>query len=307
MGKRDIKYYDRYQPKVRFIDEYAQASNAATGSKFDSNANVESKNVTTLSTEIHKGDDIGVNRLRMISKITEMYGEELAQEYLRQLEEHEIYRHDETHPVLPYCVSVTLYPFLLEGIKNIGGPSGPPTNLDSFAGNFINLVFAIAAQFAGAVATPEFLVYLDHFIRKEYGDDYYLHADDVVDLSARRRTIKKVITDKLEQVYYSLNEPAAARGWQSTFWNLSYYDKTYFVKHENRMTEIYTRLVEGLPDINVAAVGYTDNQIVYSLSSMNLLEYKDNNDIPDDDKLKSLYSSIQNEEDNPYLILVSTK
>lgn len=85
------------------------------------------------------------------------------------------------------------------------------------------------------------------------------------------------------------------------------YDKTYFVKHENRMTEIYTRLVEGLPDINVAAVGYTDNQIVYSLSSMNLLEYKDNNDIPDDDKLKSLYSSIQNEEDNPYLILVSTK
>ena len=30
------------------------------------------------------------------------------------------------------------------------------------------------------------------------------------------------------------------------------YDKTYFVKHENRMTEIYTRLVEGLPDINVA-------------------------------------------------------
>lgn len=85
------------------------------------------------------------------------------------------------------------------------------------------------------------------------------------------------------------------------------YDKTYFVKHENRMTEIYTRLVEGLPDINVAAVGYTDNQIVYSLSSMNLLEYKDNNDIPDDDKLKSLYSSIQNEEDNPYLILVPTK
>lgn len=228
MGKRDIKYYDRYQSKVRFIDEYAQASNAATGSKFDSNANVESKNVTTLSTEIHKGDDIGVNRLRMIGKITEMYGEELAQEYLRQLEEHEIYRHDETHPVLPYCVSVTLYPFLLEGIKNIGGPSGPPTNLDSFAGNFINLVFAIAAQFAGAVATPEFLVYLDHFIRKEYGEDYYLHADDVVDLSARRRTIKKVITDKLEQVYYSLNEPAAARGFQSTFWNLSYYDKTYF-------------------------------------------------------------------------------
>ena len=79
------------------------------------------------------------------------------------------------------------------------------------------------------------------------------------------------------------------------------------IEVSNSMTEIYTRFVEGLPDINVAAVGYTDNQIVYSLSSMNLLEYKDNNDIPDDDKLKSLYSSIQNEEDNPYPILVPTK
>ena len=215
MGEKGIEFYNKFQPEVDYINEYAAASNAATGSKYDANANVESKNVTTLTGELHKGADIGVNRLRMIQKITEMYGEDLAKEYIRQLDEHEIYRHDETHPVYPYCVSITLYPFLLEGIKNIGGPSSAPKNLDSFAGNFINLVFAVAAQFAGAVATPEFLVYLDYFIRKDYGDDYYLRADEVVDLSVRKKTIKKVICDKLEQVYYSLNEPAAARNFQS--------------------------------------------------------------------------------------------
>lgn len=226
--QKGIEYYEKFRPKVNYIDEYAHASNAATGSKFDSNANVETKNVTTLTGEMHKGDDIGINRLRMIDKITGMWGRPLAEEYIRQLDAHEIYRHDETHPVYPYCVSVTLYPFILEGLKSIGAPSTAPKNLSSFAGNFINLVFAVAAQFAGAVATPEFLVYMDYFVRLEYGDDYYKHADDVVDLSIRKRTIKKMISDVFEQVCYSLNEPAAARNFQSVFWNISYYDKTYF-------------------------------------------------------------------------------
>lgn len=221
--------YKKYVKKIQFIKEYSGATNAASGSKFDANANVETKNVTTLAGEIHKDDDIGINRLQMINKLTELFGEEVAEEYIRQLDAHEIYRHDETHPTYPYCVSVTLYPFICNGLKTIGAPSTAPKNLNSFAGNFINLVFAIAAQFAGAVATPEFLAYLDYFIRKEYGDDYYLKAETVVNaISKRPRTIKDIITDVFEQVVYSLNEPAAARNYQAVFWNISYYDKTYF-------------------------------------------------------------------------------
>lgn len=221
--------YTKYQHELDFIDQYSKASNAATGSKFDANANVETKNVTTLSGEIHKEAEVGINRLRMIHKISEMYGEDLAKEYIRQLDEHEIYRHDETHPLFPYCVSVTLYPFICEGLKTIGAPSTAPKNLNSFCGNFINLVFAVAAQFAGAVATPEFLVYLDYFIRLEYGDDYYLHIDEIVDSRSKRpKTIGKIISDCFQQIVYSLNEPAAARNFQSVFWNISYYDKTYF-------------------------------------------------------------------------------
>ena len=111
----------------------------------------------------------------MINKITELYGQELAEEYIRQLDSHEIYRHDETNPMLPYCVSITMYPFLFSGTTNIGGNSEAPKHLDSFCGSFINLVYAVASQFAGAVATPEFLMYMDYFIRKDFGDDYYNH------------------------------------------------------------------------------------------------------------------------------------
>lgn len=224
-----IKKYEKYRHNVDFIRDYSQASNAATGSKFDSNANIETKNVTTLSCEIHKEADIGINRLRMIDKITELYGTELAEKYIEQLDSHQIYRHDETHPVFPYCVSITMYPFICEGLKSIGAPSTEPKNLQSFAGNFINLVFAVSAQFAGAVATPEFLTYLDHFIRLEYGDDYYEKTDIIVNpISKRPKTLEKVIDDIFEQIVYSINEPAAARNFQSVFWNIAYFDHTYF-------------------------------------------------------------------------------
>lgn len=222
------KKYEAYRKDIEFINAYQNASNAATGSKMDSNANVENKNVTTETGEVPKEKFIGINRLRMIDKITDLYGEGLADEYIRQIESHEIYRNDETNPLLPYCVSITMYPFLFDGLKSIGGISDAPTNLQAFNGAFINLVFAIASQFAGAVSTPEYITYLDYFIRKEYGDKYYWHASDVVDLSAKHRSIDKVITDSFEQMAYSLNQPAAARNFQSVFHNIAYFDKNYF-------------------------------------------------------------------------------
>ena len=195
----------------------------------DPNANVERKSIATLETEIFKCDAIAINRLAMYQKLNQMYGVDTAEEYLRQLEEHEIYRHDETKVVgKPYCASVTLYPFLFHGTTTIGGTSEAPKNLAAFNGAFINLVFVLASQLCGAISIPEWLSYMDYFIRKEYGDDYYLHANERVDSSSRRRTIDKVITDAFEQVVYSLNQPAAARGHQSVFWNIAYFDKPYF-------------------------------------------------------------------------------
>ena len=126
------------------------------------------------------------------------------------------------------CVSMTMYPFLYHGITSIGGLSSAPTNVHSFIGGFINLVFAVASQFAGAVSTPEWLPYFDYFLRKEYGNDYYLRADDLADLSKKRRSIKQVIYDLFQQTVYSICQPAAARNFQSVFWNIAYYDQPYF-------------------------------------------------------------------------------
>lgn len=210
--------------KKQFIKDYAKASNAATGSKYDANANVTEKNIVTLNGELFKGDIIKVNRTILTDKIREMYGEDLAKEYIQMLESHVLYKHDETS-IMPYCVAITMYPFLLEGLQPIGGLSAKPKNLDSFCGMFVNLVFAISSQFAGAVATGEFLMYFDYFARKEWGDDYWKRPEEMVD---KHRNIDKTLEQKFQQIVYSINQPAAARNFQSVFWNISYFDKYYF-------------------------------------------------------------------------------
>jgi ribonucleoside-triphosphate reductase len=213
--------------KLDFLLDYCEAKNAATGSKFDANANVEKKNIATLIGELPKQNFIRLNRKMLCDKIKEMYGKETADKYLSLLNKHFIYKNDETS-IANYCASITMYPWLLNGTQIIGGNSTKPTNLKSFCGGFINLVFIVSSMLSGACATPEFLMYMNYFVGLEYGQDYYKRTDEVVDLSLKKRTIDKVITDCFEQIVYSINQPTGARNFQSVFWNISYYDKFYF-------------------------------------------------------------------------------
>ncbi|NJB83040.1 anaerobic ribonucleoside-triphosphate reductase [Wenyingzhuangia aestuarii] len=200
--------------KINFINHYLYSENAADGSKVDANANVTSKNIATMEAELNKDINIQVNRALVKSKIASLFGVDLANEYERQIENHEIYVHDETS-LKPYCASISMYPFLLDGLTKLGGESQAPKHLESYCGEFVNLVFAVSSQFAGALATVEFLMYFDHFAAIDYGENYL-------------ETNTDTIQNHLQHVVYAVNQPAAARGYQSVFWNISLYDEHYF-------------------------------------------------------------------------------
>jgi len=201
--------YDR----LGFVRSYIEAQNPASGSEVDSNANVTNKTVATLEAELYKPCTIELNRRLVCAKLREHFGERAANRYIQDLREHRIYVHDETS-LKPYCASISLYPFLLEGTKSIGGVSGAPKNLQSFCGGFVNLIYQIASNFAGAVATVEFLHMFDYFARKTYGKDYL-------------KTHTREVEQELQGVVYALNQPASARGDQSVFWNISVLDRPY--------------------------------------------------------------------------------
>ncbi|WMC09278.1 anaerobic ribonucleoside-triphosphate reductase [Oceanimonas pelagia] len=232
--------------KLDSFYRYMRAANAADGSSMDPNANVTHKNIATAEAELMKDFFVQVNRGLVKNKIAEQFGDELAAEYARQIEAHEIYVHDETS-LKPYCVSMTMYPFLLDGLTRLGGESRAPRHLESFCGAFVNLVFAVSSQFAGAVATVEFLTYFDYFARKDYGDDYlgtHAHAID----------------NHLQHVVYAINQPAAARGYQSVFWNISLFDRDYFAS-------LFEHFV--FPDGSVPAAGSVRRLQAYFLNWFN--------------------------------------
>lgn len=205
---------EQIKTKIDFINNYIKAENAAEGSLVDPNSNVTGKNISTMEAELYKYETIQVNRAIICERLTKMFGKELADQYLQDIHDHLIYVHDETS-LKPYCCSITLYPFLFEGSKCVGGTSHAPKNLHSFCGSLVNLLYQIAGGFAGATATVEFLMYFDYFAKKTYGNDY---------LVTNRRDVEQ----EMQGVVYSLNQPAAARGYQSIFWNISVFDSYYF-------------------------------------------------------------------------------
>lgn len=223
---------DFVKDKINFINKYKGANNTANAT-IDDNSNVGGKNIGILNAEIHKEDNINISRGMILRKLKELYPEFDSKQYIRDLESHIMYKHDESSfagAIAPYCCSITMYPFLTDGIKKIGGLSAQPKNLDSFCGMYVNLIFATSAMFAGAVATSEFLLYFDYFARKEWGNNYYLKPNISItsDFSIRKKTIRSQIHQHFQQVIYSINQPAAARGLQSAFVNFSYFDKPFF-------------------------------------------------------------------------------
>ena len=68
--------------KLTFLADYCEAANAASGSKYDANANVEHKNIATLIGELPKSNFIRLNRRLLTDRIKKMYGKELADKYI---------------------------------------------------------------------------------------------------------------------------------------------------------------------------------------------------------------------------------
>lgn len=218
--------------KIAFIERYKAASNTANAT-IDDNSNVFNKNIAIINSEIHKKDNTRISRAMVISKLKELYPNFNAKRYIRDLEDHVIYKHDESSfagAIAPYCTAITMYPFLMDGIKGLGGLSASPKNLKSFCGIFCNMIFAISSQFAGAVAVSEALLYFTYFCKKEWGDDFYKRPNEIIEQPrhGEPRTILKEIQQYWQQIIYTINQPAAARGFQSAFVNFSYFDKPFF-------------------------------------------------------------------------------
>lgn len=219
--------------RIDYMNKYSQSNdNAATSSETDSNSNVTVKNVANLEGEVYKTTNRIIQRQRMKDKLNKMFPE-VAKQYEEDLNHHIIYTHDEAStPVLKnYCMAVSLYPLMEYGTSTMDGlKASAPKNLDSFCGQFVNLVFLLSSQCKGAVGFGEFFNFFDYYCAKEWGPNYHLKEDVIVDTDyvINKKTISQKIEQYFQQVVYSLNQPAGNRSYQSPFTNFNYFDSNYW-------------------------------------------------------------------------------
>ena len=219
--------------RLHYMEEYKNnQENAATSSNTDPNANTAIKNVASLEAEVYKDENRLIQRQRMKDKLNELFPE-LAKQYEKDLNSHIIYTNDEASTPVPkfYCIAVSLYPLMSEGVGNIDGVTPtPPNDLESFSGQLTNLIFTLSSQCKGAVAVGSYFVALNYYTIIEFGDKWY----DKLDLCATspyikiQRTVRDRIYKAFSQFVWGINQPAGNRSYQSPFTNISYFDKTYF-------------------------------------------------------------------------------
>lgn len=239
VAKAYILYRERHnesrfiKERIDYMDKYSMSGdNAATSSETDSNANVTMKNVANLEGEVYKTTNRIIQRQRMKDELNKLFPE-VAKQYEKDLNHHIIYCHDEAStPVLKqYCMAVSLYPLMSEGVGNIDGvtPSAP-NDLQSFSGQITNLIFLLSSQCKGAVAISEYFIALNYYVVKEFGEKWYdyLYSPTTTEFCGIHRTVKDNILKAFKQFVWGINQPAGNRSYQSPFTNISYYDKTYF-------------------------------------------------------------------------------
>lgn len=219
--------------RINYMEKYSSStSNAATSSETDANANVTIKNVANLEGEVYKTTNRLIQRQRMKDKLNEMFPE-VAKQYEEDLNHHIIYTHDEASSPCAkfYCLAASLYPLMMEGTGNIDEVTPtPPNDIQSFSGQVTNLVFLLSSQAKGAVALGGYIIALNYYVIKEFGESWREHINDIVtsDVCLTKRTLKDSIRKGMKQFIYGVNQPAGNRAYNSPFSNLNFFDKYYF-------------------------------------------------------------------------------
>ena len=227
VGKAYMLYREQHKQariiseKLKYIHKYVDSNESATNlSNTDDNANSNKKNSATLEGELHKDTNRIIQRSQMKELLAEI-GSPYRDQYVKDLEHHIIYQHDETGAIIkPYCSAYTLYPLLVDGTSSVDGTKNhAPHHLSSFCGQFQNLVFLLSAQKKGAGAYGEFFNFFSYFCEKEWSLEYYKKEDVVItnEHCLEQRTIGQTIDQYFQSVTHYINQPAGNRGYQSPY------------------------------------------------------------------------------------------
>ena len=198
-----------------FIDHFVDKQNVAD-SGIDGNANVNTKDICSLTTEMNKPHSklLGFNKI--YHELNKKYGFKTANEWLRNEWDGHFYLHDAASATfVPYCFAYDLEGLITKGLYFIEGfnnqaPKHLVTYTD-FVGEFVSWT---SNRSSGACGLPSFLIYSFYFWKKDIEDGYFTDTPD------------RYRDQEFQRIIYKLNQPYL-RVNQSAFSNFSIFDKSY--------------------------------------------------------------------------------
>lgn len=199
-----------------FIDNFVDKNTVADAS-IDGNANVGTKDVCSLTTEMSKPHLKLLSFNKIYYELTKKYGHEAAMEWLEGEWVGRYYLHDASSATfIPYCYAYDLEALVNKGLFFIDNFNAQPpkhlTTYTDFVGEFVSWT---SNRSSGACGLPSFLVYSFYFWKKDCETNFLINSPEYY----RDQEFQRIIY-KLNQPYLRVN--------QSAFTNFSIFDKPYY-------------------------------------------------------------------------------
>lgn len=209
---------------AKFTNKFLESKTTADVS-VDANANVDDQSILSWNYEFPKP-------LMKLNSLYHLWKDALKKHGIKkankmvELEINGAIRIQDLHGwLLPYCWAASMSTIVNEGmpwVKNI--KVKPVQHFSTYISNSVKFIYTLSTQCVGAIAGPDFLVYAEYFIRKDYGDEWFNDQKKV-----------KEIRQFFQTWIYGINDKG--RGNQSAFTNISVFDKYWrealFSKHTN--------------------------------------------------------------------------
>ncbi len=201
-----------------FIDSFID-KNTVADSSIDGNANVATKDICSLLSEMNKPHLKLLAFNKIFYEINKKWGFQTACDWLKAEWYGDFYLHDApTSTSVPYCYAYDLEDLATKGLYFIDGFNPrPPEHLvtwTDFVGEFVSWT---SNRSSGACGLPSFLVYSYYFWRRDVEAGYYT------------RTPEYYRDQEFQRIIYKLNQPYL-RVNQSAFTNFTIFDRNYLVE-----------------------------------------------------------------------------
>lgn len=198
-----------------FIDNFIDKQTVADAS-IDGNANVGTKDICSLTTEMHKPHSKLLAFNKIFYELKKSHGLDAAKNWLTAEYLGYFYLHDAASSTfVPYCFAYDIEELVNKGLYFIDNFNAQPpkhlTTFTDFVGEFVSWT---SNRSSGACGLPSFLVYSYYFWKKDVESGYYIQSPEYY----RNQEFQRIVY-KLNQPYLRVN--------QSAFTNFTIMDQSY--------------------------------------------------------------------------------